>query len=64
MIGGCTHSAQVIPHGCDIGVIYGFSQEAGYQRVPESEPLEPGQGYWILINNAIPEATISAEMVD
>jgi hypothetical protein len=64
MIGGCTQPAQVVPYGCEIGVIYGFNQEVGYQRIPEPELLEPGRGYWILLNNAIPEATISVETGD
>jgi hypothetical protein len=29
MIGGCTAPAQVISHGCDIGVIYGYVQGIG-----------------------------------
>jgi hypothetical protein len=62
MIGGCTDPAQVIPHGCDIGVIYGYVQGAGYQRVTGN--LERCKGYWILLNNVAGGATISVETVD
>jgi hypothetical protein len=59
MIGGCTDPAQVIPEGCDIGVIYGYAQGTGYQRV--TEHLEQGKGYWILLNNVDGGGTISVE---
>jgi hypothetical protein len=62
MIGGCTDPAQVIPHGCDIVVIYGYAQGVGYQRV--TGQLERSKGYWILLNNMANEATISVEAVD
>jgi hypothetical protein len=64
MIGGCTAPAQVIPQGCNIGVIYRYVQGIGYQRVTASEPLEAGEGYWILLNNVIEGATITVEKVD
>jgi hypothetical protein len=62
MIGGCTHPAQVIPHDCNIGVIYGYTQGMGYQRI--TGHLERGKGYWILLNNVDTEATIFVETVD
>ena len=62
MIGGCTDPAKVISSGCDVGVIYGYTQGTGYQRVTGS--LEPGKGYWILLNNVDTGATISVETVD
>jgi hypothetical protein len=64
MIGGCTDPAQVIPHGCNIGVIYGYAQGSGYQRV--TGHLEQGQGYWILLNNVNVTGgpTVSVETVD
>jgi hypothetical protein len=62
MIGGCTHAAQVIPHGCNIGVIYGYAQGLGYQRV--TGHLASGEGYWILLNNVAGGGTISVETVD
>jgi hypothetical protein len=42
MIGGCTDPAQVIPHDCEVGVIYGYVQGAGYERV--TSHLERGKG--------------------
>jgi hypothetical protein len=64
MIGGCTEPAKASVAPGSIGVIYKFTQEFGYQWVPESECLERGQGYWILINDIAEEATISVETVD
>jgi hypothetical protein len=64
MIGGCTYTARVIPHGCDTVVIYKYIQGVGYQRVFASEYLLPGEGYWILLKNADEGATITVERVD
>ena len=62
MIGGCSSSAQVSSNHCDVGVIYRYVQGAGYQRV--TSHLEPGQGYWILLNDVDGGATISVKTVD
>ncbi|MFX0201170.1 MAG: hypothetical protein ACFFCW_34060, partial [Candidatus Hodarchaeota archaeon] len=62
MIGGCTDPARVLSHVCNIGVIYGYAQGAGYQRV--TGHLEWGKGYWILLNNVAGGATISVETID
>jgi hypothetical protein len=62
MIGGCTDLARVMPHGCDIGVIYGYVQGLGYERVLGSEPLEPGKGYWILFSNTSEGAAFTASI--
>lgn len=48
MIGGCTSGARPTTDSCNIVVIYKYVQGAGYQRVLESEDLQPGEGYWIL----------------
>jgi hypothetical protein len=64
MIGGCTDPAKVSPNGCDIGVIYHYVQGTGYQRVTASQPLEAGEGYWILLNNVAEGATVTVETVD
>jgi hypothetical protein len=64
MIGGCTEPAKASVDTGNIGVIYKFTQEFGYQRVLASESLERGQGYWVLINDATPDGTISVETVD
>lgn len=64
MIGGCTGPAKASVDTGNIGVIYRFTQELGYQRVLESESLERHQGYWILINDATSETAVCAERVD
>jgi hypothetical protein len=43
-----------------IDVIYGYTQGVGYQRVPESQPLERGKGYWILFSNTSEGAEFTA----
>jgi hypothetical protein len=64
MIGGCTEPAKASVDTGNIGVIYKFTQELGYQRLLESECLERAKGYWILLNNVDAGATISVEAVD
>jgi phage anti-repressor protein len=59
MIGGCTSEAKAISENCNIGVIYGFVQEGGYQRVQESENLQTGKGYWILLNNLVDQCDLT-----
>jgi hypothetical protein len=51
MIGGCTLPAEKMVTSGKIVVIYGYMQGIGYQRLPVSEPLEQGKGYWILFSN-------------
>jgi hypothetical protein len=51
MIGGCSSSAEMMVTSGKIDVIYGYTQGIGYERLPESEPLEPGKGYWILLSH-------------
>lgn len=34
-----------------IDVIYGYKQGVGYQRVENDESIQPGEGYWVLVNN-------------
>jgi hypothetical protein len=57
MIGGCSFPAQqkMVTNG-SIDVIYGYTQGVGYERIPGSEPLEPGTGCWIKFSNT-PEGT-------
>jgi hypothetical protein len=62
MIGGCSSLAQVSSSNCAIGVIYRYVQGAGYQLV--TGHLEPGEGYWILLNDVDGEATLSVESVN
>jgi hypothetical protein len=59
MVGGCTLEAKATSESCDIGVIYGYIQGSGYQRVQESENLQPGKGYWILFNNLVGECSLT-----
>jgi hypothetical protein len=61
MIGGCTSDAEASSDKCSIEVIYGYVQGTGYQRITESETLEPGKGYWILLNNVIGQAELRVE---
>ena len=58
MIGGCTNPASVSSESCNIGVIYGYVKGTGYQRILETEKLEPGKGYWILFNNTTDQAEL------
>ena len=57
MIGGCTYSSRISIEKGDLVVIYQYTQGVGYQRVPKSEKIKPGKGYWILLKN-IEEGTI------
>lgn len=61
MIGGCSYPAQASADSCNIGVIYGYVQGYGYQRVLESESLEPGQGYWIELKDVENQCTLMVE---
>lgn len=61
MIGGCTYPAQASVENGDIGIIYGFLRGTGYQRLLESEKLEPGKGYWILYRNITGQAQLHVE---
>jgi hypothetical protein len=51
MIGGCTDPAQTMVTTGSVDVIYEYTQESEYTRVPGSGPLERGKGYWILFSN-------------
>lgn len=61
MIGGCTSPARSSTEGCHIDVIYGYKQEAGYEQIPSSECLEPGRGYWILLNGIVDKCKLRVE---
>ncbi|MGA1840045.1 MAG: hypothetical protein ACMUIU_05405 [bacterium] len=63
MIGGCTTEAQATSENCTIEVIYKYSPGIGYQRVPASENLEPGRGYWILFTNVLDQAEFMANKI-
>ncbi|MGA1840385.1 MAG: hypothetical protein ACMUIU_07145 [bacterium] len=61
MIGGCSYPAQASADSCDTGVIYRYVQGYGYQKVQESEALEPGQGYWIQLKDVKNQCTLMVE---
>jgi hypothetical protein len=63
MIGGCLYAAKVSSNNCAIEVIYGFKSGFGYKRVLDSENLEPGIGYWILLKNVIDQAEITIHAI-
>ena len=63
MIGGCSTPAQAATDSCSISVIYGFKQDTGYKRVLSSENLDPGEGYWLLLNGIEGECRLSVEAV-
>ena len=58
MIGGCTLQAKALVDSGNIRVIYGYAQGAGYQRILESEYLEPGKGYWIKFKDIADQASL------
>jgi hypothetical protein len=60
MIGGCTSPAQKTVKNGNYDVVYGFSQDTGYIRIPDPEPLQPKQGYWILISDTTEGAEFTA----
>jgi hypothetical protein len=60
MIGGCSMPAQKMVTSGKIDVIYGYTQGKGYIRIPGSQPLERGKGYWILLNNTSEGAEFTA----
>ena len=59
MIGGCASLAWASPNHCNIDVIYRYVQGIGYQRI--TGPLEPGEGYWILLNDVDGQASLSIQ---
>ncbi|MGA1865150.1 MAG: hypothetical protein ACMUHX_08815, partial [bacterium] len=61
MIGGCSCPAGAQLHNGKISVIYKYAQGAGYQRVPASGPMEPGQGFWILCQDITGEAELEVK---
>lgn len=60
LIGGCTYPTKISMDDENIMVIYRYVQAIGYQQVPESEKLDPGEGYWILLNNIIDQEELKA----
>lgn len=64
MIGGCTSEARPNADNCNIGVVYRYVKGIGYKRVLASEHLEPGQGYWILLNKIVEECVLMVETIE
>jgi hypothetical protein len=60
MIGGCTDPGQKMVTSGSIDVIYEYTQGSGYIRVPGSQPLERGKGYWILFSDTSGGAAFTA----
>jgi hypothetical protein len=60
MIGGCSLPAQKMVSTGKMDVIYFYTQGVGYTRLPGSEPLERGKGYWILFSNTSEGAAFTA----
>jgi hypothetical protein len=63
MIGGCTFPAQPSTDFCSIDVIYRYVPGIGYERVLESEHIDPGRGYWILYNNIVDQCELRLETI-
>jgi hypothetical protein len=61
MIGGCSSAAKASTDGCTITVIYKYAPGLGYQRVPASESLDPGYGYWILFKDVLDQCQFRVE---
>ena len=57
MIGGCTSPAYKTVKNGKYDVIYCLNKEKGYIRIPNTELLERGKGYWILFS----DTTVGAE---
>ena len=63
IIGGCTSDSKASSSNCSIGVTYKYEKEYGYKRVLESENLQPGKGYWILVKNVMDQAKLKVETI-
>lgn len=59
IIGGCTSSSKASSEGCSINVIYTYSRDYGYKRLPASENMEPGKGFWIRFIDVTDQARFS-----
>ena len=64
MIGGCTFPARKDISKGEIAVIYNYTQDNGYTRILESEPLASKKGYWILFSNTLEGAEFTARKGD
>lgn len=53
MVGSCSSPARAITRHGKIDVMYNYSPGAGYKRVPESNNLQSGQGYWVKIRDVV-----------
>jgi len=61
MIGGNSSPPHASVTNCNIGVIYSYQPETGYQRLPGSEELMPGKGYWLPFNNIGNQCELTVE---
>lgn len=51
IIGGCTSPAKASIDNGTVDVIYKYIPGSGYKSLLASENLEPGKGYWVLLND-------------
>ncbi|MGA1840282.1 MAG: MopE-related protein [bacterium] len=63
MIGGCTSKARPVTDSYDIEVIYGYMRGSGYERVLDSEYIEPGRGYWILLEGIVDQCLLTVKEI-
>ena len=61
-MGGCSYPAHFTIDNGNIDVIYQYAPGSGYERIPASENLEPGKGYWMLFNNITDKAQLHVEV--
>ncbi|MGA1840295.1 MAG: hypothetical protein ACMUIU_06680 [bacterium] len=59
IIGGCTSSSRASSENCSISVIYNYTKDYGYKRLPVSESMEPGKGFWIYITDITDQGRLS-----
>ena len=64
LIGGCSSVADVSTNSCTINFIYKYVPGSGYQRMPASESIEPGYGYWILFEGVLDQCQYMVEATE
>lgn len=63
IIGGCISNAGVSSENCHIEVIYQYVQGTGYKLILESGVLEPCNGYWLLVKDIGPHASVTVQNI-
>lgn len=64
LIGGCTSPARASIYNGNIVAIYRYVPGIGYQQVLDTEFLQPGRGYWILVNNILDQAFLEVSILE